>query len=323
MATATSLPQPIYQEPLSPQLERIPAELKELDQWVGWELKASPGGQKPMKIPISSHTGKYASVNKPATWSSFQAAVHHYQENFRDGIGFVFTQNDPYLGIDLDDCRDSNTGDIQPWADKLVNQLNTYTEVSPSGTGLKCFSHSSQLSRGHKDKNLEIYSQGRFFTVTGHVLPGYEQIHKADITSIPILNELLKPPPQQQGNSQPDKGKGIPPLPISDNAILRKAVTAKNGHKFRLLYEGDTGQHQEDHSSADLALCRILAFWCGPRPDVIDRLYRKSKLYRDKWDVVHHGDGRTYGEVTIELAIDSQQHHFKWNGKLNRRGRPP
>ena len=89
----------------------------------------------------------------------------------------------------------------------------------------------------------------------------------------------------------------------SSAEIIRRASRARNGRKFIRLWRGSTIDTENDHSAADLALCRLLAFWCGPRHNRIGNLFRQSRLYRSKWDEAHYSDGRTYGDATIEKAI--------------------
>ena len=83
--------------------------------------------------PLAARTGSPASTADSSTWGTFERVA-----DFRgaDGIGFVFTEDDPYVGIDLDDCRDPDTGELTDLANSIVEQLDSYTEISPSGTGI-------------------------------------------------------------------------------------------------------------------------------------------------------------------------------------------
>src|SRR5205085_2847063 len=90
--------------------------------------------------------------------------------------------------------------------------------------------------------------------------------------------------------------------PLSDEELLILAKHAKNGALFSTLYAGDTSGHASQ-SEADLALCNLIAFYCGPDPLRIDRLFRASGLYREKWNQKHFSDGSTYGEATIQKAL--------------------
>jgi primase-polymerase (primpol)-like protein len=94
---------------------------------------------------------------------------------------------------------------------------------------------------------------------------------------------------------------------LDDAELVRRARSAANGEKFARLWNGDTSGYadgnNEGRSEADFALCSLLAFWCGPDKDRIDRLFRQSGLMRPKWDERHYGDGRTYGQGTIGHAL--------------------
>lgn len=105
----------------------IPRELRRLNQWVGSEN----GVPKNPRFP-----GRKARTNDPTTWGSFEEAVAGVEAGHYDGVSFVFTEDDSYVGIDLDACRDPETGEIADWAMKIVEDLDTYTEISRSGTGL-------------------------------------------------------------------------------------------------------------------------------------------------------------------------------------------
>lgn len=123
----------------------IPEELKREKRWVNWKLvprKGEPG--KFQKLPINSKSGSPASCSDPKTWSTFQAAVLRFKQGDVDGIGFGL--GEPYVGIDIDDCRDSMSGRIEDWAKKIFKPTSTYTEISPSETGLHI------ILKGHSER---------------------------------------------------------------------------------------------------------------------------------------------------------------------------
>ncbi len=151
----------------------IPEELKEIPQWVCWALKKNPDPlKKPIKEPINPKTGKNARTNDLKTWGSFDTAVkyfHAHKENI-SGIGFVFCQNDPYTGIDLDNCVDES-GVISEWALAIVNKFQSYTELSQSRTGIHIIIKGKKPDgSGCKKGNIEVYDKFRFFIFTGEVL---------------------------------------------------------------------------------------------------------------------------------------------------------
>lgn len=149
--------------------EGIPEELKALRQWVCWKLVWDD--TRWTKVPVNPKTGRNASSTKSSTWGTFDQAWEHY-ENHKghgvDGLGFVFTKDDPFVGIDLDHCRDAKTGNILPWAMEIVERMNSFTEMSPSGEGLHIFVKGKLPDNGINTKEVEIYDTKRYFTVTGH-----------------------------------------------------------------------------------------------------------------------------------------------------------
>ena len=145
-------------------IDNVPDELKHYDQFVNWKWETRDG--KRTKPPYDPKTGKRASHSDPSTWGTFEDAVKGLDQGF-DGIGFVFTEDDPFCGIDLDKCRDPISGKVEPWAVKIIKDFDSYTEISPSKTGLKIFIRGKLPGGGLKTKHLEVYDRLRFFTITG------------------------------------------------------------------------------------------------------------------------------------------------------------
>ena len=148
----------------------IPAELKARPQWVAWRLEWK--NDKWGKPPINPRTGGYAKSNDPTTWATFEEALAFYQSGKADGIGYVFSEDDPYCGADFDDALDDQK-ELLSWAAPLITDLDTYTDFSPSHTGVKAFfkgklpdgcDHNGSIGTGH----VELYDRARYFCVTGH-----------------------------------------------------------------------------------------------------------------------------------------------------------
>lgn len=153
----------------------IPEALKRRKQWVCWRYEDRDDSGKPTKVPVTIG-GYRASSKDPADWYSFDDCVNAAERQPFDGVGFVFTAGDHFVGIDLDDCL-TDEGRCKPWAIDIVKKLEgTYSEVSPRGRGLKVFAIGPALDSGKKakidDGAIEIYSSGRFFTVTPIKLAG-------------------------------------------------------------------------------------------------------------------------------------------------------
>ena len=123
---------------LEPNIEKIPDELILIPQWVVWRAELRDG--KITKIPYNARTHQKAKSNDPKTWGSFEIALEAFQGSRKyNGIGFMLSLRDYYVGWDLDHCRNPETGQIEPWAQDAIDKLNSYTEISPSGTGIRIF----------------------------------------------------------------------------------------------------------------------------------------------------------------------------------------
>lgn len=147
-------------------LDNIPEELRRRPQWLVWKLEERDG--KPTKVPyIAGGVGRASSTDSE-TWRSFDEAVAALQTGRYDGVGFVFTSGDPYAGVDLDGCRDPETGVLEQWATEIVRNLDGYAEVSPSGKGVHIIVRGKAPNK--KRSRVEAYSSGRYFTMTGRVL---------------------------------------------------------------------------------------------------------------------------------------------------------
>ena len=302
---------------LTPDLERIPSELKALPQWVC---------HRQNKIPVDPKTGDNAKADDQSTWGEFPQAVAYWkghQGNGIVGIGFEFSPGDPYTGIDLDKCRNPETGEIEPWALEIVRRLNSFTEVSPSGTGLHIWIK-GKLPRGARRKGkVEMYNSGRYFTVTGHHLEGTPTTIEDRQAELTILHEEIfgkhSEEPKQGPGRDPKSGRGAADE-LSDEELIERIRLSKNGNKFTDLMLGDLYYLKQRYgypsaSEADLALVLILVFWVGKDAERIDRLFRRSGLMRDKWDE-YRGD-QTYGELTIAKAIAGTKK--VWEGPKRKR----
>jgi putative DNA primase/helicase len=151
-----------------PIIENIPEQLIERPQWVCWRLEARDG--KTTKVPYTPGTKRRASSTDLMTWGTFEEALTAYErgEPPYDGIGFAFCSADPFVGIDLDNCRNPQTGEVEPWAQNIIDTFSAegYVEASPSGTGVHIIVRGFQ-KEGARRGSVEMYGQDRYFTVTG------------------------------------------------------------------------------------------------------------------------------------------------------------
>lgn len=273
--------------------QNFPEELRELRQWVMWKLETRDG--KATKVPYQPN-GAHAKSTDPQTWSSFEDCVQAV-DRF-SGIGFVFHEG--VVGIDLDKCIQSD-GSIEPWAQAVLDQFPSYTERSPSGNGLHILIKSDVSLRGRKANNLECYTHGRFFTVTGDIFEDRIALRELDVQD--WYRETFPEPKEFTLSAEP---VNLPP----DETIKQVMFRASNGEKFRILYEqGDWARFNlSSQSQGDLSLVGTLLFYCGNDRKTADRLFRASALMRPKWD--EKRGTKTYGELTLEKALQEQT--FTW-----------
>jgi hypothetical protein len=149
----------------APAFDCIPEELRAGVRHVNWRYEGSPE-TKVLKI---AGTLRNASSTNPETWRTFGKcrAMFEKRPDLYDGIGRVFAAEDPFAGIDLDGCRDLETGDLSPRGTQIVQMLDSYTEISPSKTGVKVWVRAALPAGRRKKPGLEVYDRGRYFTMTG------------------------------------------------------------------------------------------------------------------------------------------------------------
>jgi putative DNA primase/helicase len=279
---------------------RIPPELQSYRQWVAFKTEPSDKPGKLKKIPINPNSGRYASHNDSATWGTIDKAIARAEQGKLAGIGFVFSAEDPFFGVDLDECREPTTGAVESWAQDIVDSLDSYTEVSLSGTGIHILGRGALPPGGRKKGKVEMYGRERFFVVTGAHVQNTPNTLVDRSEALALLHAKVFGEKKPTSHLEPTD---TPLINLEDQEVIEKAKRAKNGSTFSALWDGDISDYPS-HSEADLALCCLLAFWTGGNSQRVDRLIRQSRLYRPKWDEKHYSDGRTYGQGTIDKALE-------------------
>jgi putative DNA primase/helicase len=304
---------------LPPRLESIPAELRGLDQFGVWRFEEfvdeETGEIEWDKIPINARSGRRASSTNPSTWTTFDRAVRTYGRGSCDGVAFFLRPEGGLVGFDLDKCVDQTTGTIEEWARSIVDRLDSYCELSPSGRGLRLFVYGQLPPRDRREGRFECYSSARFLTLTGRRLDGTLatiEHRQAELTA--IHTEIFASRVAKRNAAPPPPSGGHHPHNLSDLEIVEKAVAAKNGSKFRRLYSGDTSGYGS-RSEADAALCSLLAFYTGPDAARIDELFRGSGLMRGKWNRAD------YRDRTIALALNGRSEYYRPRRALRRQRR--
>lgn len=272
-------------------LEHIPQDLQHQQRWVCFDAS---------KHPINPRTGGNAMPNNPSTWSNLATAQQAVARLALKGVGIML--GDGLCGIDIDHCIDPETGQASDLAREIVEQMDTYTEVSPSGTGLHLlfFGEKPGPACRRTDLGLELYSGRRYFTVTGRVYRDRPLELRSEAVAAVYAKYLEKPKPAAAPPCAPQ------PAPLEDSQLLELAKGAKDGERFAALYAGSWQGYYQSQSEADLSFCNLLAFWFGCDIGRMDAVFRASGLYRPKWD--ERRGAKTYGQATLERAVaDCQQ----------------
>lgn len=269
--------------------ENIPDVLRETPQWLLWNYEERKPGTF-SKVPYNANDPETrGSATNPKTWSDFDTVFRRYSEGKSDGIGFVFTEDGGLIGIDIDSCLADDT------AREIVESLNTYAEVSVSGCGLHLFLKGRIRLQKNRVGNLEIYTDRRYFTVTGNRFGDCREIaEKTDALNVIIERHFGSSfhSETSQGafsgtsaKMQPDVSGGqkdIASLPILERTILRTAERCI-GRKFRTLWDGDwESLDYRSCSEADMALLRFLWNYTNGNEAMTLRLFRASGMMRDK-----------------------------------------
>lgn len=240
-------------------VQNIPQTLREVDQWLCWkivvEIDQKTGERKKRKVPIHPRSGLQASVTDPSARTSFDTAFAFYQShNDLTGVGFVFTPDDPYAGVDLDHCLDAQGGFV--WGREIVAGLNTYSEISPSGRGIKLFLKARKPDDANCRKDgfgpdrkgkVEVYDRARFFTVTGQRLDAYSPDVEAKQSDIEQMCEWL----------WPIAGASLDPTKAS-----RKAGSTDHDDRYQACLEAMLAMNVTDHNDGShrlyVACCRCV-----------------------------------------------------------------
>lgn len=292
-------------------------ELINLNQWVMWKLTPVEGRDKPTKVPYTITNHKASSTN-PNSWSDYHTALAMSKALNMNGVGFVFSKDDPYFFVDVDNCIDAN-GNRSTLANEISNLLfGCYVEVSQSGRGLHFIGKTSMIPSWFKSMNnqelgLEIYTQERFIamTCTGHgsenldlSLQFCQLVEKYANKKLDVSTAWTDKPRPEYGGPSDDQEllklalKSTSASNVFNNKASFKDLWAKNEEVLIQSYPADEGEGF-NHSSADAALCAHLAFWTGCDCNRMERLFNQSALVRSKW--LERAD---YRQATILNAIN-------------------
>lgn len=316
------------QEELENKYLKIPQEIKQTRRWVCYKVELRDG--KETKTPINAISGFYAKSNEPSTWTTFKVAILGCIKYNCQGIGFMLGNG--YFGIDLDNHGDAPEN-FEEITNEFINTLDSYTEYSHSGKGIHIICKGNLPVGARRKDCIEMYDSGRFFTMTGNVINPVEIEERTEqikplwekYLNIRKENEQFEYKPAFTANGinfGPNvvaETVEISHTNMTDSELIEKIRSSQYGPEFMSLFHGEMGNYGDDHSRADMALCKILAFWTGCNAVQMDRIFRSSGLMRDKWDQKRNGTNRngtplsagTYGSQAIELAISSQREVYR------------
>lgn len=287
-----------YSDQLVERFEQgVLAEMQAYPNFVVWRPLERNG--RITKPPISPLTGKFADTTDPSTWGTFNQALRAVATGKVAGLGFVFSPDDPFCGVDLDHVLNP---EIDPQALKAVRLLDSYTELSPSGTGLHVIVQAELPEGGRRRDHIELYDRNRFFTITTNHLAGTPESILPRQEAVTALYESLAPPQHSQAKEMRPRAEYS--LTRRDDEVLEKAMKAKNGESFRQLWSGDTGGFKSK-SEADFTLILRLLYWTGNNTQQTERLFRQSALYDEKTD--RPIKGTTYLSYTIQNALKKRK----------------
>lgn len=310
MATnITSAAKPAYRADVG-KLLRIPEHIQSHPYFCLWKWEWDAKREAWTKVPYSPKSGRAKSSHKD-TFASVDISLAKYGDDY-DGLGVGLF--DGLSGIDIDHHVVDGVPD--EFAREIIDALDSYTEVSPSGDGVHIYFNAQEFCsefdrEGYKARwmynkrklGLEVYVCGltsKYLTITGDVIHEGSEGDK----SKPLRKVLDK---YMQRESKTIGGKDEQVLDLSDAQLIERIRASKQGDKFSRLWNGDTGDYPSE-SEADQALCNMLMWWCNHDVSRVDSLFRQSGLMRDKWD------RDDYRKSTLEKAEEVEGGYDPNNG---------
>jgi hypothetical protein len=295
-------------------LPSVPPIFKHTPNWLRWRLENVDG--RDTKVPYQVNGSKASSTN-PATWTDYHTAVAGWTIDSTQGVGFALTKELGIIGFDLDGCRNPATGEITEWAKRIINMLASYTEITPSGTGVRVFVVGKKpdgkfkfhlaLSAGFGEKvQIEVYDHARYFTMTGNRLGDATVAERGVTEPYKLCYEIMHEHPtekvQKDATNTLDDSSSVQ-IKRSGMVVTTKLALLMHGEivnrsPFTVNTQGNSIEYPSQ-SEADMALVTLLAIKHNGDADLIDADFRESSLYRAKWEREDYRNG------TIQKAIRS------------------
>jgi putative DNA primase/helicase len=282
--------------------ESLPEALRATPRWMGTRYERRKDGKidKPPYSVVSGLPAIKADKTNRENWTTFEEAWGAYERGEVDAIGFVFSKDDSFFVVDCDHVIDPDTGEIHPTAAEVIHALNSYTELSCSGTGVHVIGHGTKPEyAGCKSSKLgfdiEVYDSARFVVMTGERMTDALGPKDRQDELLSLCRKLW-PKRERLYSKRPTHPA---PVGLEDQELLERARRSRTGAKFRELYDlGDTAGYASA-SEADFSLLNMLIFWTAGDRDQIMRLFEASALYRGK------DKHRDYVRRSVDNALGS------------------
>ena len=286
--------------------ENIPAELKAHKNWCVWTPRYRDNG-KIKKQPLTPNTLHAAQTNCPLTWGTFEEAIAARDRSDVFPLGIEYILDGRLVGVDLDECLRPD-GTLEEYAARAIERLNTYTELSPSGKGIRMIYRGTipeNCRRSNPD--VEVYNY-HAVTLTGDIYGDLKPIREWQHDLDELMTQFFPDKMNPYRTWQPSQQPAICPNyePEDDDEVTARKLCGDP--ERAALWYGDSSIYGGDVSRGDAALIRHIAYWSNSTdPADLDRLFRKSGRMRPKWDEVHSADGLTYGQMTIRMVLNSMR----------------
>ena len=282
--------------------EEIPEALRSMRRWMGTRFERRKDGKtdKPPYRVVSGLPIIKADKTHPENWTTFEEAWRAYQRGEVGAIGFVFTEGDSFFVLDCDHVIDPNTGEIDPAAADVVHALDSYTELSCSGTGAHVVGHGTkpEYAGCRSDKpgfDIEVYDSARFVVMTGERMTEVTEPKDRQDELLALCRGLW--PKSEKLYSKRPEHPG--PVDLEDQELLERARRSRTGARFRKLYDQGESSGFASASEADFSLINSLIFWTAGDRERIIRLFEASALYR------HKEKHRNYSRLSVDKALAS------------------
>jgi putative DNA primase/helicase len=272
--------------------EGLLSELQPLPQWVVWKGELEEGKSK--KVPYNPNNRlARASVKIPKSWGTLEQSLKALESGNYSGLGFMLTL--PLVMVDLDHSYDRQSGAItDPQAQEIIHSLNSYTEVSPSGTGLHVLAFGA-LPGKNIHMAIELYGQDRFTTITTNHIAGTPTTIEQRQDAIASLYNRFAPQVSETNTQNTSGGVG------TGAALTELPPEAEYDAILQRLLSGDTTGYPSA-SNADFVLVLKLLHWTGDNVALTRELFLRSGLYREGKTERKTGE-ITYLDMTINNAI--------------------